>query len=296
MLKVKTITIFFKERDKEKEIDCKSSHNFFFLGVPRNSDTNMSFRNNNNINKRFAPPQRSRLGRASWHHHKKTPKSINQPNRSKLRNAGRLIRSGYDQMTDEINEEYQIDEEHGALDGRTFTGHKDSISDTEGYIDHPMMITTHVEPKMNKKIDTMRNDQRVYARSQRPPPRRMVSIKARPMQRHRTFNDNIAVNEASIPQDLPLSMYGMTVEHYDDGYHGDMQDYIQPQQRRHPQTAFPSLASYGRKVDHTGIGLYITNSYLDHFSCTTLSYLIVGCILCIIIALVIAILVVAFTG
>lgn len=63
-------------------------------------------------------------------------------------------------------------------------------------------------------------------------------------------------------------------------------------------TSFPSLASttYGQNIDHAGIGLYITNSYLDHFSCTTISYLVVGCILCIIIAIVIAILVVAITG
>lgn len=254
----------------------------------------MSFHNNNN--KRFTPPQRSTLGRSSWHHNKKTPKIINQPRRSNLRNTGRFVRFGYNPIDKEIDEECGMTEiEDGrGLDGRTFTGHRDSISDTEDYMDHPMMaipIASHVEPEMNKKTDTMRKDQRVYAMPQRHRPRRKTAVKARP----RTFH-NTAATGPSIPQDLPLSMYDMSLEHYGNGYNDNVQDYVQPQQRRQPQTAFPSLATYGRKVDHAGIGLYITNSYLDHFSCTTLSYLIVGCILCIIIALVIAILVVAFTG
>lgn len=278
----------------------------------------MSFRSTNNNKNRRPPPSKSRLGMTSWHHGKKRiPKSVNKPSRSKLRNAGRFVRYGYEPATtcddeehglieeeDEEEREEEEREQYGgyiALDGRTFTGHKDSVSGADDYIDHPMMTTAAVVSEMNKNPDIMRNNQHDYAISRRhSPPRRMTTIKARGMKRHRTFNNNnnnnsnIYRNTPVMSQNVPLSMYGITVENYDDDAHkyGGTQDYFQTPQ----QTAFPSLATYGRNVDHAGLGLYITNSYLDHFSCTTLSYLIVGCILCIIIALVIAILVVAFTG
>lgn len=42
------------------------------------------------------------------------------------------------------------------------------------------------------------------------------------------------------------------------------------------------------------IGLRLTNTYLDHFSCTTLTMLLIGCFLCVIIGLIVAIFLVAF--
>lgn len=62
--------------------------------------------------------------------------------------------------------------------------------------------------------------------------------------------------------------------------------------------AFPSLSNYA--LTHStpaGIGLgVLENQYYDHLSCTTIAILFVGCVLCVIVGLVIAILVVAIVG
>ena len=83
-----------------------------------------------------------------------------------------------------------------------------------------------------------------------------------------------------------------------------------PQQRT--LTAFPSLlmtvhdaagtSSVYNQYNQDGgyepagvaVGLRMTNTYLDHFSCTTAAMIAMGCILCIIIVLIVALFLVAF--
>jgi len=74
-------------------------------------------------------------------------------------------------------------------------------------------------------------------------------------------------------------------------------------------TAFPSLVhhlkeqdpvfrqynqGYGISPSGTAIGLRMTNTYLDHFSCTNIGFILAGIIICIIIGLIVAIFLVAF--
>lgn len=76
---------------------------------------------------------------------------------------------------------------------------------------------------------------------------------------------------------------------------------MQPQPNREPspKSAFPSLQDAlnhnNIDIEPIGLGLNLSHEYIDHFSCTTLTRLIIGCVLCAIIALVISILVVAFS-
>lgn len=84
---------------------------------------------------------------------------------------------------------------------------------------------------------------------------------------------------------------------------GDVESRVGPQLRVAAPSAFPSLrhSVYGQYHRGAGVvpagqavGLRMTNTYFDHFSCTTLAMIVVGIILCIIIGLIVAIFLVTF--
>jgi hypothetical protein len=71
-----------------------------------------------------------------------------------------------------------------------------------------------------------------------------------------------------------------------------------PQELEMGMSAFPSLTDFTMShASPVGIGLNVLeNQYYDHFSCTTAAVLVVGCILCVIAGLIIAIILVAILG
>lgn len=218
---------------------------------------------------------------------------------------GVFIRGGYDESVNEgpIFDDEEEDEEE-PRDWRTFTGGQmASRWDAGDDYCHPIMRATHgkeakqienrssVAPppleRLHKEKDivTTQNyplDQLEYSREMLP----------RREQTPRRYGGGIGAGWGRVPtqQQLPphTSMYTATLN-----ANGQQRGYRRDGVNT---TAFPSLSAYANGVEPVGVGLYLTNSYISHFTCMTAAYLVIGCILLIIIAVVIAILVVAFTG
>ena len=84
------------------------------------------------------------------------------------------------------------------------------------------------------------------------------------------------------------------------GFEENNQSNLDYNVQKEKPSPFPSLQYALHQNQHNfepiGVGLNLSHEYIDHFSCTTLTRIIIGFILCGIIALIISILVVAFSA